>query len=87
MAFVDVEGASQYETTLPADLWDPAAFPDWSYRNKLRKSRETIVKEREAEKASGSRTTVDFVPSSSATPSGGGTASAGRSERRKGGWK
>ncbi|KAK5990845.1 Meiotically up-regulated gene protein [Cladobotryum mycophilum] len=63
LAFVDVDEASQYETTLPSDLWDPKAFPDWAFRDRLKKTREKMVKEKEAEKASGGRSSVDFAPS------------------------
>jgi hypothetical protein len=64
MRFVELDGASQYETTLSKDLWNPAAFPEWAYRENLRKSREQIVKEREAHNASGARKGVEFVPAS-----------------------
>lgn len=64
MQFVELEGSSQYETTLSKDLWDPDKFPEWAYRSQLRASRERIVKEREASVAKGTRTSVDFVPGS-----------------------
>lgn len=88
LGFVEVDGRDQYATTLPPDLWDPAAFPDWAFRDRLRKSREAVTKEREAEKAGGVRGPIDFVPSSS-TPTAGSSASGGqnKSEKRKSGWK
>jgi hypothetical protein len=67
MRFVELEGASQYETTLPKDVWNPDAFPQWAYRENLKKSREQIIKEREAHNASGARKAVDFVPASKAS--------------------
>lgn len=39
-------GAGQYSTTLPADLWDPAGFPAWAYRGRLRLAQEKLLKER-----------------------------------------
>lgn len=86
MGFVDIDERSQYETTLPTDLWDPKGFPDSVFRDQLRKSQEKIEKEREAEKAGGGRTAVEFVPST--TPAGGSTSSGGinRGGKRKGGW-
>jgi hypothetical protein len=89
MAFVEMEGVRQYDTTLPAELWDPSSFPEWAYREPLKKSREKTVKAREAEKAAGGRTAVDFVPAK-VTTSTGATSTAGslaRGEKRKGGWK
>lgn len=88
MGFVDVGERAQYETTLPSDLWDPKAFPDWAFRDRLKRSREVVAKEREAERAAGGRDSIDFV-SSSSTPMGG-TASVGglsKGEKRKSGWK
>lgn len=64
LGFVGVEGKEQqYETTLSGGWLDPKAFPPEAYRNALRKNQEKIAKEREAEKSTGNRTSVDFVPS------------------------
>lgn len=89
MAFVEMEGIGQYDTTLPAELWDPSSFPEWAYREPLKKSREKITKAREAEKATGCRTAVDFVPAkaSASTGSASTASSLARGEKRKGGWK
>ncbi|VUC36016.1 unnamed protein product [Clonostachys rosea] len=87
MAFVDIDEQSQYETTLPTDLWNPKGFPDWAYRDSLKKSQDKIARERESEKGSGTRTAIDFVP---ALGSGPGNSSAGlvsRGEKREGGWQ
>jgi hypothetical protein len=88
MAFAEVEGKSQYDTTLPPDLWNPQAFPAWAFSDKLKKTREKVVKEREAEHASGGRGSIDFVASS--TPASGSSSAPGglsRGEKRKVGWK
>ncbi|KAH7163230.1 HCNGP-like protein-domain-containing protein [Dactylonectria estremocensis] len=88
MAFAEIDDGGQYSTTLPTDLWDPNGFPDWAFKDKLRRSVEKLAKEKELEKASNVRTTVDFVPSTA--PGGGSTSGAGglsRGEKRKGGWK
>lgn len=90
MAFVDLDEASQYETTLSTDLWDPKAFPDWASRDRLRKSRERIAKEKEVEKGNTTRSAVEFTSSTMAS-TGASTARVGgligRGEKRKGGWK
>ncbi|KAH6997859.1 HCNGP-like protein-domain-containing protein [Ilyonectria sp. MPI-CAGE-AT-0026] len=88
MTFVEINEGNQYSTTLPTDLWDPTGFPEWAFKDKLRRSVEKFAKEKEAEKASGGRTAIDFVPST--TPLGGSTSGSGgisRGEKRKGGWK
>ncbi|PSR82271.1 HCNGP-like protein-domain-containing protein [Coniella lustricola] len=55
------KGTEQYATTLPNDLWDPACFPDWAYRNSLRKAQEKVQKEKAREKGEA----VQFVSASS----------------------
>lgn len=83
MGFVDVTGVAQYETTLPLDLWNPKGFPDWAFRNRLRKSREAVAKEREAERTAGGRSSIDFVPSSSTPTSGTAAGGLNKVEKRK----
>jgi hypothetical protein len=91
MGFVDIDERGQYETTLPADLWNPGGFPESAFRVKLRESHDILAKEREAERAGGGRTGVDFV--SSTTSSAGGSSTntpVGLSKpgsKRKSGWK
>lgn len=55
------DGACQYATTLPTDLWDPACFPAWAYRGQLRKAQEKVQKERGRERGEA----VHFVPATS----------------------
>ncbi|KAG6118726.1 hypothetical protein E4U13_008337 [Claviceps humidiphila] len=93
LSFVDVTGPAQYETTVSLDLYDPTSFPAYAHRDKLRKSREVLIKEREGEKVTARG--VDFVSASgTSTPvggGGGGGAGGGglvtRAEKRKSGWK
>ncbi|KAF4996007.1 hypothetical protein FGRMN_4755 [Fusarium graminum] len=87
MKFVEVDERSQYSTTLPTDLWNPAAFPEWAFKDKLRKTHDKAMKDKELEKATGTRTAVDFVPPT--TTAGQDTAARGglsRGEKRKSGW-
>ncbi|KAI8690913.1 hypothetical protein LRP88_08190 [Fusarium phalaenopsidis] len=88
MKFVDIDERDQYSTTISTELWDPSAFPEWAFKDKLRKIREKLAKEKEAEKAGGGRTAIDFVPSTNA-PSDNSAVTGGlsRGEKRKGGWK
>lgn len=88
MDFVGLDERQQYETTLSPDLWNPAAFPETAFLENLRKSRDRIAKQREADKASGARTSVDFVPS---TATGNATAPAAgglpRGDKSRSSWK
>jgi len=80
MDFSGIDGAGQYATTLPKDLWDPNAFPENAYKEELAKSQQKILKRKEDEKLRGQRESVDFVPanasgeslSRSGTPGAGG---------------
>ncbi|KAI1045926.1 hypothetical protein LB505_007985 [Fusarium chuoi] len=87
MRFVEVDEHSQYSTTLATDLWNPAAFPEWAFKEKLRKSHDKLLKDREAEKTTGTRTTVEFVPSSTLAGQDA-TVRSGllRGEKRKSSW-
>ncbi|CAG7557020.1 unnamed protein product [Fusarium equiseti] len=87
MRFVEIDERHQYSTTLPTDLWNPVDFPEWAFKDKLRKSNDKLAKEKEAERASGNRTAVDFVASTSTT--GHDTTMKGglsKGEKRKSGW-
>ncbi|KAI6380793.1 hypothetical protein MCOR25_001466 [Pyricularia grisea] len=56
--------ADQYITILSPDLWDPTAFPQWAFRGGLREAQEKVQKQKEAERTSGRREAVEFVPAS-----------------------
>ena len=58
---LDAEGAGQYGTVLPRELWDPAAFPEWAYRMDLRKTQDKVQRERGRKEGEA----VQFVPASS----------------------
>ncbi|KAG8359187.1 hypothetical protein FVEN_g3281 [Fusarium venenatum] len=87
MRFVEIDERHQYSTTLPTDLWNPTAFPEWASKDKLRKTNDKVTKEKDTERASGTRTAVDFVPSTSIgahdTTIKGGLS---KGEKRKSGW-
>lgn len=65
--------SAQYATTLPLDVWDPAAFPPEAYRRSLRRLQEDAAKQRA--RAPGER--VDFVSSAASTSSTPGIGGGG----------
>ena len=71
----DVKATEQYGTTLPSDLWNPAAFPEWAYKGMLRKAQERGNKARERARGEA----VQFVPPSTAWESNGGGGVGGLS--------
>jgi len=79
MDFSDIDEAGQYATTLAKDLWNPAGFPEYAYKEELAKSQQRILKKKEDEKTRGRRESVEFVSataseslSRSGTPGAGG---------------
>lgn len=77
---------AEYTTTLPADLWDPRAFPGWAFRDQLRRTREVVAKEREVARSAPGRSAVEFVPAAASSTESSGFNSS-RGEKRKGEWK
>ncbi|KAI2473697.1 HCNGP-like protein-domain-containing protein [Annulohypoxylon bovei var. microspora] len=64
LAFVELGAAAdQYQTTLPAEIWDPAAFPRWAYKEQLKQSQAEVEKA----KARGKGAPVDFVAATTAS--------------------
>ncbi|OTB07632.1 hypothetical protein M426DRAFT_241670 [Hypoxylon sp. CI-4A] len=62
MSFVELGSpADQYQTTLPTDIWDPAAFPRWAYKEQLKQSQTEIEKARARSKGA----PVEFVAAAS----------------------
>ena len=79
MGFAGLEESDQYASTLPKEIWDPAGFPAWAYREELGKSQQEMQKKMEEEKARVQRDVIDFVSatSSAQSTSGGIPASGG----------
>ncbi|KAI1773961.1 HCNGP-like protein-domain-containing protein [Hypoxylon cercidicola] len=73
LTFVELGGpADQYRTTLGEDVWDPAGFPRWAYKEQLRQSQLDVEKAR----ARGKGAPVDFVAASTSAAASGGDHSA-----------
>ena len=58
----------QYKTTLPEDLWSPAGFPPWAYKEELARSQQEVAKKKEAEKRGMGR---EFVSATNDTADSG----------------
>lgn len=82
MEFSSIDELGQYSTTLSRELWDPAAFPEYAYKEELAKSQQKILKKREEEKTRGHRETVEFVSSAGSEPSSrSGTPGSGKANQ------
>ncbi|KAH8815206.1 HCNGP-like protein-domain-containing protein [Xylogone sp. PMI_703] len=84
MDFANVGETDQYSTTLPTELWNPKAFPEYAYKEELGRSQKAILKRREEEKARGHRESVDFVPATASTESSRSGTPAGMGGGRGG---
>ncbi|KAJ5834286.1 hypothetical protein N7447_000312 [Penicillium robsamsonii] len=64
MEHAGIDGQSQYDTSLPADLWNTSILPKWGFKEELLRTQQDFRKQSEENKASGQRTSVDFVSGS-----------------------
>ncbi|KAI9787856.1 MAG: Proteasome subunit beta type-7 [Peltula sp. TS41687] len=79
--FAGIDEQDQYVSTLPPaaeDVWDPARFPSWAYKEELARSQQEILKRKE-EEMKGRREEIEFVraahaPAASASASREGSA-------------
>ncbi|MCJ1470113.1 hypothetical protein MMC07_008758 [Pseudocyphellaria aurata] len=65
MKFAGVEERDQYATTLPKDIWNPAAFPKWAYKEELANFQQGISKKRGKLESRLHRESIEFVPGNS----------------------
>ncbi|CAI7615296.1 unnamed protein product [Penicillium glandicola] len=59
-----IDEQSQYDTSLPADLWNTSNLPKWGFKEELLRTQQDLRKQSEEKKASGQRSAVDFVSGS-----------------------
>lgn len=85
MDHAGIDEASQYNTSLSAELWSTSNLPRWGYKEELLRTQQEIRQNMEEKRASGQRSSLEFVPGSTANAS---TANASRSSssgvKRKG---
>ena len=64
MEHAGINEQSQYDSSLPAGLWNPSNLPKWGFKEELLRTQQDFRKQSEEKKASGQRSSVDFVPGS-----------------------
>ena len=78
LGFAGVESEKQYATALPSEMWDPAWYPTWAYKEELAKAQHEISKRKEEERAKAPRESIEFsLASNSEQSSRGGTPGIG----------
>jgi len=65
MASAGLDEEQQYATSLRTELWDPACFPEWAYKEGLLKAQQEAEKLRQEETVGKARNRVDFMPAQS----------------------
>lgn len=70
-----ISDQGQYATSLPNDIWDVSGLPNQGYKEALLKTQQDIRQKTEESKATGQRTSVEFVP---------GAPGPNRTESRRG---
>ena len=61
MDFAGLGSELEYTTTLPTELWDPAGFPPWAYKEELAETQQGLSQKREEERARFERGSIDFI--------------------------
>ncbi|KAJ5184590.1 hypothetical protein N7491_007539 [Penicillium cf. griseofulvum] len=64
MEHAGINEQSQYDTSLPADLWNTSNLPKWGFKEELLRTQQDFRKKLEEKQASGQRSSVDFVTGS-----------------------
>jgi len=78
MNFAGIQERNQYASSLPKDIWNHEALPEWAYKEELSKSQQKIRKRNEEEKAREQRQSIDFVPATTSEElNRGGVSSSG----------
>ncbi len=82
MDFSDIDEVGQYSSTLSKDVWDPAAFPEWAFKEKLAARQQQTLKKLEEDKLKTPRDSLNFVPASTSGDSNrSGATGAGTTAR------
>ena len=64
MDHAGIDEPSQYNTSLPAELWSTANLPRWGFKEELFRARQEARQKLEDQRLSGQRSSVEFVASS-----------------------
>lgn len=61
-----IDEQAQHETSLPAELWDTSALPQWGFKEELLRTQQDMRNKTEAQNASEPRSSIQFVSGSEA---------------------
>ncbi|KAJ5157551.1 uncharacterized protein N7482_008651 [Penicillium canariense] len=66
MEHAGIDEQSQYNTSLPVELWDTSNLPKWAFKEELLKAQQETRQKVEEKKAAGQRSSIEFVSGSEA---------------------
>ena len=61
MEHAGIDEQSQYNTSLPSDLWDVSNLPAWAFKEELLKIQQDARQKLEEKNAAGQRSSIEFV--------------------------
>lgn len=61
MEHAGIDEQSQYNTSLPSDLWDVSNLPAWAFKEELLKVQQDARQKLEEKNAAGQRSSIEFV--------------------------
>lgn len=78
MEHAGIDEQSQYNTSLPGDLWSTSSLPKWGFKEELIRAQQETRQRVEEKISSGQRSSIDFVSRSHANASRPATGSETR---------
>lgn len=66
MEHAGIDEHSQYNTSLPAEVWDTSSLPQWGFKEELLRAQQDVRQRQEEKNSSGQRSSVEFVSGSGA---------------------
>lgn len=67
MEHAGIDEQSQYDTSLPTELWSTSSLPPWAFKEELLRAQQVLRRKME-DKKSAQRSPIDFVSGSPANP-------------------
>ncbi|KAJ5217535.1 uncharacterized protein N7469_011160 [Penicillium citrinum] len=64
MEHAGINEQSQYNTSLPAEIWDISSLPQWGFKEELLRTQQDARQRQEEKNSSGQRSAVEFVSGS-----------------------
>ncbi|KAJ5443872.1 uncharacterized protein N7458_007744 [Penicillium daleae] len=61
MEHAGIDEKSQYNTSLPSDIWDISNLPQWAFKEELLNSQQEARQKLEEKNAAGQRSSIEFV--------------------------